>query len=290
MKKGNRKADYIIVGVLLLLFAAVIFSVAVRTKQTSGISPGEYPEQSSGQNGTIVDHSTPVSYFSGKTIGTGTGNVFDDIIEKSIPGVQMQYYNVYPDMLTALINEKIDAICIDEPVIKYILAQNTYPVEILDEKLENYSYGFVFPKTEQGEELRDEFNEFIEDLKESGELDEIENRWFSANPDTSVIPDGDETASPKGTLELAVDTTNPPFVYLDTGRPVGYEIDIAHRFCREYGYRLEIRDMSFDAIISSISSEMCDFGCSVITITEERKQSVYFSEPDYNGGAVLVVK
>ena len=81
-----------------------------------------------------------------------------------------------------------------------------------------------------------------------------------------------------------------PFVYLKEGKTAGYEIDIAYSFCKEYGYGLEVTDMSFDAIIPALISGMCDFGCSSMNITEERAQSVYFSEPDYVGGAVLAVR
>ena len=60
---------------------------------------------------------------------------------------------------------------------------------------------------------------------------------------------------------------------------VGIEIDIAARFCREYGYRLEVQLMDFSGIIPSVQMGKCDLGCSGITITEERAESVGFSEP-----------
>ena len=48
--------------------------------------------------------------------------------------------------------------------------------------------------------------------------------------------------------------------------------------------------MSFDGIIPALKSGKVDVaGCSII-VTEERKKSVLFSEPDYTGGIVVVVR
>lgn len=279
------------IGVLALIFTvAVFFSLAWEPQTAEALAENEYSDDAAGPDEVRVDHSTPVSYFEGKVIGIGTGNIFDDLINSRIPGVEIQFFNTYPDMLTALENEKIDAVCMDEPVIKYILAQEEHPVEYLDEKLDNYSYGFVFPKTDQGNALCKEFNEFLLRLWDNDEIDELEKKWFSADTDLNSMPDTADMKATKGTLRLACEALNPPFVYLESGKPVGYEIEIAQRFCMEYGYRLEIKDMNFDAVIPSITSGICDFGATALTITEERKQSVYFSEPDYEGGAVLVVK
>ena len=65
--------------------------------------------------------------------------------------------------------------------------------------------------------------------------------------------------------------------------------DIAVHFCEAYGYGLEIRDMSFDAVLPAVQTGKCDFGGAGISITEERKESVLFSEPNFTGGTVLTV-
>ena len=92
-----------------------------------------------------------------------------------------------------------------------------------------------------------------------------------------------------GTLHLATNTENPPFSYLANGQIVGYEIDIAARFCAAYGYDLEIHNMDFAAIIPGLG-ERYNIAASCIAVTEERAESVYFSDPDYSGGTVMMVK
>ena len=245
---------------------------------------------SDGSASAQPDHTAPLSYFSGRIIGVGTGSMFDTIVQNSIPEARISYFNTFPDMITALEAGKVDAICLDEPVIRYIMATEEHSLECIDERPEKYDYGFAFPKTEDGKNLRDEFNEFLSRLKESGEKEEIEKRWFSADQSLHKLPELKGAAPGKATLRLAVESLTVPFVYLEGSTISGYEIDLAYRFCNEYGYGLEIKDMSFDAIIPSLSSGMCDFGCTCINITEERAESVYFSDPDYHGGAVLAIR
>lgn len=67
------------------------------------------------------------------------------------------------------------------------------------------------------------------------------------------------------------------------------DLELIIRFCQEYGYQCEYTDMSFDAIIPSLSG-VCDIGTSCISITEERKEMVNLSDPYYNGGAVMMVR
>ena len=239
-----------------------------------------------------VDSYKGISYsdYAGKTIGVGTGSMFDVLVENSIPNAKLMYFNTYPDMVTALETGKVEAICIDEPVIKYIMATEDHAIDYITEPIEEYNYGFAFPKTEEGRKLRDEFNGFLNRIKTDGTLLKIEDKWFSADENSHTLPEIDNFNAEHGILRLATEALNMPFVYLEENHIAGYEIDIAYRFCEEYGYGLDITDMSFDAIIPSLTSGMCDLGCSSMNITEERAESVYFSVPDYTGGAVLAVR
>ena len=235
-------------------------------------------------------HELTLSDYAGKTIGVGTGTMFDVLVENNIPDAKLVYFNTYPDLVTALETGKVEAICIDEPVIRYIMATEDHAVDYINEPIEEYNYGFAFPKTEEGKKLRDEFNEYLNKIKNDGALLGIEDKWFSADENGHTLPKIDNLNAEHGVLRLATEALNMPFVYLEGNQITGYEIDIAYRFCEEYGYGLDITDMSFDAIIPSLTSGMCDFGCSSMCITEERMESIYFSEPDYIGGAVLAVR
>ena len=104
------------------------------------------------------------------------------------------------------------------------------------------------------------------------------------------LPDYGSFPAPNGVLHLATEAQNPPFDYIDGENITGYEIDLAALFCEDYGYGLVVEDMIFDAILPSVQSGKFDFGCATISITEERRESVWFSEPDYSGGVVFAVR
>ena len=73
------------------------------------------------------------------------------------------------------------------------------------------------------------------------------------------------------------------------GQIVGYDIDILCRFCEKYGYGLEISDADFAAIIPALVTGKADLVACCITVTEERADSVYFSDANYEGGVVVMV-
>ena len=282
MRKSTKKVDVIIVAVIILLITGVILFAFL---------PDSDPQNEKTTNAdTDGDGSITYKDYAGKTIGVGTGSMFDVLVEKNIPAAKLMYFNTYPDMVTALETGKVDAICIDEPVIKYIMTTESHAVDYIKEPIEEYNYGFSFQKTEAGKKLRDEFNEYLRKIKADGTMAEIENKWFSADAAARTLPEIDNSTAGHGVLRLGVESLCIPFVYVEGNRIVGYEVDIVYSFCKEYGYGLEVRDMSFDAIIPSLVSGMVDFGCSSMNITEERAESVYFSEPDYVGGAVLAVR
>ncbi len=72
-------------------------------------------------------------------------------------------------------------------------------------------------------------------------------------------------------------------------KPAGYDIDLLARFCKAYGYGMEIQSMNFDGILASVQSGKCQIGACGITITEERAESVLFSDPNFYTGSVLCV-
>ena len=227
--------------------------------------------------------------LNGKSIGIQTGTSFAQIVESNLPDSRIFYYNSVPDLVAALTGNKIDGFPIDEPVIKYIMGENK-KVAYIPEKLDPFDFAFVFRKDEKGKRLRDQISEFLTQLKADETLDDLEEIWFGADESKKVLPDYESFPAENGVLELATEAANPPFDYVSGGYITGYEIDIAARFCEKYGYGLEVNDMGFDAILPSVQSGKFDFGCATITITEERAENVYFSEPDYSGGVVFAIR
>ncbi|MBQ7643633.1 MAG: ABC transporter substrate-binding protein/permease, partial [Spirochaetales bacterium] len=67
------------------------------------------------------------------------------------------------------------------------------------------------------------------------------------------------------------------------------DIDLAAHFCREYGYRLEIVQMDFPAILPAVLTGKCEFACGGIAYTAERAETFYYSEFTMESYSVMAV-
>lgn len=81
----------------------------------------------------------------------------------------------------------------------------------------------------------------------------------------------------KKVLTVYTNAEFPPFEYLADNKPVGVDMQIAQAIADELGMELQIQNVKFDTILTSISSGKGDLGIAGITVTPERAESVDFS-------------
>ena len=97
--------------------------------------------------------------------------------------------------------------------------------------------------------------------------------------------DGDILAAIKERGKLIVGTASgyPPYEFVDITSAdqavIGIDMELAQAIADELGVELEIQDMSFTSLISSIPSHKIDMAIAGISITEERKETMDFSDP-----------
>jgi polar amino acid transport system substrate-binding protein len=92
-----------------------------------------------------------------------------------------------------------------------------------------------------------------------------------------------------GTLIMATNAEFPPYEYYEGDEVVGIDAEIAAAIAEKLGMDLEIQDMAFDSIIPAITSGKADVGLAGMTVTEERQQSVDFSDSYATGVQVIIV-
>lgn len=217
-----------------------------------------------------------------------TGTVSGGIAQSVMPDIEIEYYNTQTDSMAALQTGKVDCWITDEPTASYMIS-GIDNLEIIG-TIEYSELAAIFQKTDKGQALCAQYSVFVDSLWEDGTMDEINNIWFGKDENKKTLPDYENLPAANGTLRMAVDPIMPPFAYVKDNRFVGYDMDIAARFCEANGYRLEVISMNFDGILPSIQSGKCDFAACGITETKERAQSVLFSSPNYYSGTVIVVK
>lgn len=93
------------------------------------------------------------------------------------------------------------------------------------------------------------------------------------------------------TLVMGTNATFPPYEFVDdNGKIVGIDAEIAQAIADKLGYKLEIRDMEFDSLLTAVDSGSIDFALAGMTVTDERLLSVNFSDTYATGVQVIIVK
>lgn len=217
-----------------------------------------------------------LSDFSEKRIGVMEGTVQEVMVRERFPKADISVFNSVPDMPLALESGAIDGFVGDSYIVNEIL-RNKPSLMILDEPIGAVETSLAFPKTDDGAKLRDRMDEFLAKCRADGSLDEMTDMWFSEKASESSV---DMSGIPENGPVLNFATTGIaiPFSFFKGSEVHGFDIDLAVRFCREYGYRLNIETMSFPSIIPGLVAGKYDFAGNGIFVTEERRESVYFSE------------
>ena len=119
-----------------------------------------------------------------------------------------------------------------------------------------------------------------------------------AEPDTgdgaaTEIETADPTFQPisAGKLTVCSDVPYPPFEFQDdAGKWTGFDIDVISAVASRYGLAVEVTKQPFDSILVAVGAGTCDVVASAVTITDERKKVVNFTEPYFSSDQGILVK
>ena len=89
-----------------------------------------------------------------------------------------------------------------------------------------------------------------------------------------------------------IDPNYPPFAYIDekTGEPAGFDVDSLNWIAKTMGITITHKPMAWDGIIPALQAKQIDMIDSGMSITEERKAQVSFSDPYWHVPTVFVTK
>ena len=159
-------------------------------------------------------------------------------------------------------------------------------VKIIDISLTEEEYAFGVDKNQP--ELLEDVNNFIAKIMEDGTFDEICNHYFGDG--TPVAVQSAELDAAKDQLVVATNAAFEPFEYTDGGTNYyGIDMEIAALLAEELGKELVIVNMDFDAVCLSVGQQQCDIAMAGLTINEDRKEYVNFSNPYYNASQKLII-
>ncbi len=84
----------------------------------------------------------------------------------------------------------------------------------------------------------------------------------------------------KGKIVVCTDAAWAPFEYIgEGGQPTGIDIEIAQYIADQLGVELEVSNIAFDTIPTALVNGDADLALACITITDERKEQMAFTDP-----------
>lgn len=92
-------------------------------------------------------------------------------------------------------------------------------------------------------------------------------------------------------ITVATDTNFPPFEFKDpkTGEHTGFDVELWDAIAKKIGVKYKLQPMAFKGIVPGLQAGQLDAGIAGMSITEERKKTIDFSEGYYNSGLLLLV-
>ncbi|WP_077609330.1 basic amino acid ABC transporter substrate-binding protein [Clostridium sp. Marseille-P2415] len=99
-----------------------------------------------------------------------------------------------------------------------------------------------------------------------------------------------ESEAAGGKLVMVTNAEFPPYEFHENNEIVGIDADIAKAIADKLGMELEIQDMAFDSLIPAVQSGKADFTAAGMTVNEDRKKNVDFTDTYAEAAQVIIVK
>ena len=180
---------------------------------------------------------------------------------------------------------KVDLIIMDELPGKKIVENNENLI-ILDGFVFEDNYAIAVKKGNA--DLLSSINKTIADMKTNGEYEALVNAFMPADGKIT-IPAAEATTGSK-VVKLGTNAAFPPFEYVEGKNIVGFDITMGQKIAKNADMKLEVVDMAFDSLIPALQSGTIDFIAAGMSVNEERKKNVDFSETYFESEQVIIVR
>jgi len=216
-------------------------------------------------------------WFSGKKIANITG-VLTYITTEKI-GAEPVYYNDSSSAAEDVRNGRVDGFMTTLSAVRVMALQPGNEVfEAIPVPTEYFSAEVA--GISMDEDVLTSFNGFLAGVRADGTLDDMKDRWFGDRLDLDApLPEIPNTGE-NGSLKIATCSDSLPYAFMGSGGMLnGFSVELGLRYGAYLGKTVEFADMEFGALIPYIVSGKADISLANMAITEERKQSVSFTDP-----------
>ena len=220
--------------------------------------------------------------FDGESLGTLA--VYSELTESLFQDSTIIYKDTFYELYIELLAERIEGIIIDKVIADYF--NNRYPnrITFYTDILEENNYGFGFQKNEEGEILRNQFNDFLNHTDRKA----LYEKWLRTNSLQLQINKTVNDTSEK-TINYATTLDVIPTNFMEFGESKGYELDLVYMFAREYNYNVNFINLESNDSnrIDYLLEGKANITGGEFSITEERKKIIHFSDIILESATIL---
>jgi ABC-type amino acid transport substrate-binding protein len=211
----------------------------------------------------------------------GTTNFYTavyEVLDGDEANPRIMLFDTFGAAVQALLNGDVDMVLTDAASTRGYIGANPDALMTVGEPLGAEDFGFIF---QPGSDLVAPFNAAIASMKDDGTLGHLNLKWFFITD--PVGEDMYDRLPDLGGRVIHAVTENAytPLNFVDpiTGQAVGWEYDAVNEICRRLNCQVDWNVAAWDTMISAVREGQFDVGMDGITITDERKQQVDFSDP-----------
>ncbi|MBQ7613720.1 MAG: ABC transporter permease subunit [Butyrivibrio sp.] len=274
MRKDTKKIDMIIIAVLLVIAVLIFYDVFLR--KNSAISDEG------------VEAEITLESYNGKKMGTLAGSQFEGDIKEHFPDSEILYYTGAPELYAALRSGKIDAFAMSEVTMMQMARQHLDVIWLPEILNTRYRY-FGFAKTSKGEKLCEQMDIMIAEFNADGTMRKLEDIWYGDDESLKVVDTSGLTGE-NGVIEVGVSSKDEPYNYIRNNEQTGFNIDIITRFAKRYGYKIEYTNTEPQGLLLGLTTGKFDMLATALSYSEERAQTILFSNPAMCYNSVLAVR
>jgi len=246
-----------------LLGAIVVAAVVVPMFSHLGMADSSGPIQ------TVAD-------LEGRRVCVITGTTGDFTMKKLYKNVKYLDMVYIADALLAMKTNKADAFVFDKNSLKYVLLRNE-EFTLLPDKID--SVDIAIPMKKGALTIKNEIDGIIHQLQEEGTLEAMYRKWFDENwvtpPPLPVL----KTEGKNGVLKMGTCSLAEPFAFVYNGQLAGHDIELGYRIANALDKKLEITDMTFEAMIPALESGRIDIAIANYYFIKDEAVQIEFSVP-----------
>ena len=283
MKKITRILVMICLFALALSSAACAATAATTTAATT-TAAAETTAAAATTAAPAAGGIASIADLEGKVIGTQLGTTGDTIANEQVKAKSVEAFKLFVDAITSLKQSKVDAVIMDRFSAEVFVAQNP-DLKIVDVGFDSEQYAIAVNKGNT--ELKATVDEVLAAMKADGSLTKIVDSHAN---ESGVLADLNKGAK-NGKIVMGTSAGFPPFEYLnDKNEVIGVDVDIMAAVAKKLDKELVVENMDFDGLIPALNGGKIDAIAAGMTVTDERKVNVDFSNTYFDASQVVVVR